>query len=85
VKELHSKGVAAFAAEAGDKARVWWNRSGNSEAAKMKSAWLEAAKKRAAEGAPPESTRRSAYLQPPAVVQTAGSGGVAQDGAVLHF
>ena len=36
--ELHAKGEAAFAAEAGDKASVWWNQSGNSEAAKMKSA-----------------------------------------------
>jgi hypothetical protein len=25
VKKLHSKGEAAFVAEAGDKARVWWN------------------------------------------------------------
>jgi hypothetical protein len=25
VKELHAKGEAAFVAEAGDKARVWWN------------------------------------------------------------
>jgi hypothetical protein len=64
VKELHAKGEAAFVAEAGDKARVWWNQSGNSEAAKMKSAWFEAAKKRAAAGAPPESPRRSACLLP---------------------
>jgi hypothetical protein len=65
VKELHFKGEAAFVAEAGDKARVWWNQSGNSEAAKMKSAWLEAAKKHAAAGGvPPESPRRSACLLP---------------------
>jgi hypothetical protein len=50
MKELHAKGGAAFVAEAGDKARVWWNQSGNSEAAKMKSAWFEAAKKRASAG-----------------------------------
>jgi len=53
VKELHFKGKAAFVAEAADKARVWWNPSGNSEAAKMKSAWFEAAKKRAAAGGAP--------------------------------
>jgi hypothetical protein len=44
VKEHHAKGEAAFAAEAADKARAWWNQSRNSEAAKMKSAWFEAAK-----------------------------------------
>jgi hypothetical protein len=38
VKELHFRGEAAFVAEAGDKARVWWNQSMNSEAAKIKSA-----------------------------------------------
>jgi hypothetical protein len=65
VKELNSKGEAAFVAEAGDKARVWWNPSGNSEVAKMKPAWFEAAKKRAAAGgAPPESPRRCACLLP---------------------
>jgi len=48
VKELHAKSEAAFAAEAGEKARAWWNQSGDSEAAKMKSAWTEAAKERAA-------------------------------------
>jgi hypothetical protein len=64
VKELHAKGEAAFVAEAGDKARVWWNQSGNLEAAKTKSAWFEAAKKRAAAGAPSESPRRSACLLP---------------------
>jgi hypothetical protein len=55
--ELHAKGEAAFVAEAFDKARVWcvvwWNQNGNSEAAKMKSAWFEAAKKRAAAGGAP--------------------------------
>jgi hypothetical protein len=50
VKELYSKGEAAFVAEAGDKARVSWNQSGNSEAAKVKSAWFDAATKRAAAG-----------------------------------
>jgi hypothetical protein len=45
VKELHAKGEAAFATEAGDKARAWWNHSRNSEDAKMKPAWFEAAKK----------------------------------------
>jgi hypothetical protein len=44
VKELHSKGEAALFTEAGDKARAWWNQSKISEAAKMKSAWFEAAK-----------------------------------------
>jgi hypothetical protein len=47
VKEIHAKGEAAFVAEFGGKVRVWWNQSGNSEAAKMKSAWFEAVKKRA--------------------------------------
>jgi hypothetical protein len=62
--ELYFKGEATFVAEAGDKARVWWNRGMNSEAAKMKSAWLEAAKKRGAlpRGAPPERPRRSVCL-----------------------
>jgi hypothetical protein len=44
VKEQGAKGEAAFAVEAADKARVWWNQSRNSEAAKLKSAWFEAAK-----------------------------------------
>jgi hypothetical protein len=39
VKELHAQGEAAFVAEVGDKARLWWSQSRNSEAAKMKSAW----------------------------------------------
>jgi len=64
VKELHAKSEVVFVAEAGDKARVWWNQSGNSEAAKMKSAWFEAAKKRAAAGGAPENPRRSACLLP---------------------
>ena len=48
VKKLNSKGDGAFVAEAGNKAPEWWNQSGNSEAAKIKSAWFEAAKERAA-------------------------------------
>jgi hypothetical protein len=63
-KKLHAKGEAAFVAEAGDKARVFWNQSRNSEAAKMKSAWFEAAKKRAAAGSAPGRPRRSACLLP---------------------
>jgi hypothetical protein len=56
--------AAAFVAKAGGKARVWWNQSGNLEAAKIKSAWFEAAKKRAAAGFPLESPRRSSCLLP---------------------
>jgi len=85
VKELHAKGEAAFVAEAGDKARVWWNQSGNSEAAKMKSAWFEAAKKRAAAGGAPGEPAAKRLPPAPAIVQTAGQGGGAQDGAALHF
>jgi hypothetical protein len=85
VKELYSKGEAAFAAEACGNAPVWWNQSGNSEAAKMKSAWFEAAKKRAAAGGAPGEPAAKRLPPAPAVVQTAGQGGGAQDGAVLHF
>jgi hypothetical protein len=85
VKELHSKGEAAFVAEAGDKARVWWNQIGNSEAAKVKSAWFEAAKKRPAAGGAPGEPAATSLLPAPAVVQTAGPGGGARDGAVLYF
>jgi hypothetical protein len=85
MKELHDKGEAAFVAEAGDKARVWWNRSGNSEAAKMKSAWFESAKKRAAAGGGPEEPAAKRQPPTPVVVQTAGPGGGAKDGAYLHF
>jgi hypothetical protein len=83
-KDLRAKGEAAFVAEAGDKARVW-NQSGNSEAAKMKSAWFEAAKKRAAAGGAPGEPAAKRLPPAPVVVQTAGLGGGAQDGAVLHF
>jgi hypothetical protein len=86
VKELNSKGEAAFVAEAGDKARVWWNQSGNSEVAKMKPAWFEAAKKRAAAGGGTPREPAAMRLPPaPAVAHAAGPGGGAQDGAVLHF
>jgi hypothetical protein len=85
VNELHVKGEAAFAVEAGDKARVWWNQSGNSEAAKMKSAWFEAAKKRVAAGGAPGEHAAKRLPPAPAVVQTAGPGGGAQDGTVLYF
>jgi hypothetical protein len=85
VKELNSKGEAAFVAEAGDKARVWWIQSGNSEAAKMKSACFEAAKKRAAAGGAPGEPAAKRLPPVPAIVQTAGPGGGAQDGAVLYF
>ena len=64
-KELHAKGEAAFVAEAGDKARVWWNQSGNSEAAKMKSAWFKAAKKRAAAGGRPRRAHGKAPVSWP--------------------
>jgi hypothetical protein len=84
-KELHAKGEAAFVAEAGDKARVWWNQSGNSEAAKMKSAWFEAAKKRAAAGRAPGEPAAKRLPPAPVVVQAAGPGGGAQDGAYLLF
>jgi hypothetical protein len=66
VKELHAKGEAAFVAEVGDKARVRWNESGYSEAAKMKSAWFEAARKRAAAGGAPGQP--AAKRLPPALV-----------------
>ena len=85
MKELHAKGGAAFVAEAGDKARVWWNQSGNSEAAKMKSAWLEAATKRAAAKCAPVEPALKRLPSVPAVVLTASPGSGAQDGAVLLF
>ena len=83
LKELHAESEAALVAEACDKARVWWNQSGNSEAAKMKSAWFEAAKKRAAARSAPGEPAAKRLPPAPFVVQTAGPGGGAQDGAVL--
>jgi hypothetical protein len=92
-KELRAKGESVFAEEAGDKARVWWDQSGNSAFAKMKSAWFEASKKRATEegggggggGAPGEPAAKRLPLTP-AVVQAVDPGGGAQDGgAVSHL
>ena len=51
VKELHAKGEAAFMAEVGAKAQMWWNQSGNSEASKIKVAWAEDKKKKKMRGA----------------------------------
>jgi hypothetical protein len=85
VKELYFEGEAAFVAEAGDKARLWWNQSGYSEAATIKSAWFEAAKKRTATKSAPGEPAAMRLPPAPAVVQTAGPNGGVQDGAVLHF
>jgi hypothetical protein len=74
-----------FTAEAFYKAYVWWNQSVNLEAAKMKSAWFEAAKKRAAAGGAPGETAAKRLPPAPAAVQTAGPGGGADGGAVLYF
>ena len=40
---MHVKGEAAFVAEAGNRAHVWWNQSGNSVAAKIEVIWFEEA------------------------------------------
>ena len=61
------------------------NQSGNSEAAKMKSAWLEAATKRAAAECAPVEPALKRLPSVPAVVLTASPGSGAQDGAVLLF
>jgi len=60
-----------------------WNPSGNSEAAKVKSAWFETAKKRAAAGGAPGEPAAKRLPPAPADVQAADSGGGAQDGAAL--
>jgi hypothetical protein len=85
VQNLHAEGEAAFVAEADVKSRVCWNQSGNSEAAKMKSAWFKAAEKRAAAGSAPGEPAAKRLPPAPAIVQTAGPDGDAQDGAVLNF
>ena len=59
-------------------ARLWWNQSGNSEAAKMKEAWKES--KRYASDAAPEEP--GAKRQPPATPPAAaGSVGATAGGA----
>ena len=82
VKELHAKGKATFVEEAGDKARSWWNQSGNSEAAKMKEAWKES-KRYASDAAPEEpGAKRQPPANPPAA---AGAVGATAGGAFLNF
>jgi hypothetical protein len=83
VKELHAKGEAAFMAEVGAKAQMWWNQSGNSEASKIKVAWAEDKKKKKMRGASssdaeePEAKRQTGASSSPAsapcaAVPTAG-------------
>ena len=47
VKELHAKREAAFVEEAGAKAAMWWNKSGRSNATKIKEASLDKKKRSA--------------------------------------
>ena len=51
----------------------------------MKSAWVEAATKRAAAGCAPVETALKRLPPTPAIVLTAGSRNGSQDGAVFHF
>ena len=83
VKELHAKGEAAFMAEVGAKAQMWWNQSGNSEASKIKVAWAEDKKKKkmrdasSSDAEEPEAKRQTGASSSPAsapcaAVPTAG-------------
>ena len=84
VKELHTKGKAAFMAEVGAKTQMWWNQSGNSEACKIKVAWAEDKKKKkkmrdasSSDAEEPEAKRQTGASSSPAsapcaAVPTAG-------------
>ena len=73
VKELHAQGEATFVKGAGDKARSWWDKSGDSETAKMKKAWKE--RKHCASSAASEEpgTKRQPPANPPAAAGAFGA------------